>query len=363
MIIPLLLAQFLLISAYGSEGGLSCGKNSQTLGVGCALDISEKECLSTFYAAEERESDQDCLPAFAKADSGKLMNELFENRELDAALRDPGKSLEMSQLNNPFVKNNASVDCRYQGYQGFIGKDGCLKNAPFSANSCLQILAKKNLFVTTRFLLKADSGVSEGFSIRCHSRRVLEIFDQQLKLPQKKELKELAADLKLENTDLKAFLRHTMALHDIGKPLSVIAGNKISLEEYFSVPLVGLYMEKLGYNKRAQRLAQALVDAHQILGGVLRGFLAPSQAGKVIHAILHRGNDSFSIASFMPLLEKLYLADSCSYPYVCGTLFPSQKQGDLSCLNNSLLDIDKLKDGKYPKIREDILESARKEEI
>jgi hypothetical protein len=329
----------------------------QTLPV--AIDAVAKNCLNLFYAQTEKQAGFECLPGSPDTPSTKLLHEIISSRELNDSFQEKNWPVEMSLVNTERVKNNRKPGCAPLSINEFVNNDGCLNGEPLSKNACIKILTERNLLLTTDFLLKADAGVSEGYSIGCHSNRVVEIFDQQAKMVPAGAMKKLGQDLKLGDTNVQDLMRHVMALHDIGKSLSVIAGDKESFEEHFSTPMIGVLLAKLGYSQRAQRLGQALVDGHQILGAVLRNRISPAAAGAKIKEIIVRASDSFDAKAYLALQEKLYIADSTSYPLVCRTLFPIQaKKGSKMCLDNEKLSIDEWKNGAYQKIREEILKAA-----
>ena len=145
--------------------------------------------------------------------------------------------------------------------------------------------------------LDADAGVSQGYSIREHTIMVLSQFEKYY------GNKELPAGVS------KKLLSFVLAVHDLGKPRAIAAGNKDAQHEH-TVGLVEPLMQRMGYSQDEVNIALALIDGDP-LGNYLRDIQSsPDTAQKIFKMAQKAG---MKPEDFYQLLVVYYQCDAASY--------------------------------------------------
>jgi hypothetical protein len=160
-------------------------------------------------------------------------------------------------------------------------------------------------------LIKTDSGVPQRYTIEEHNQRVYNLFEDQLRHFGLDKLKTA------ENIDLANLIKFTIAVHDIGKPLAVKAGDR-ALQHVFTVPLIDEVMPKLGFSKAETHLAKLIVD-NDVLGELDQGLLTPEQAFQHLNDLA--AQTSMSPRDFFTLQTFFYTIDAGSYPDLLWRVF------------------------------------------
>lgn len=160
-------------------------------------------------------------------------------------------------------------------------------------------------------LFSQGAGVWEGYTIEQHTKMVYDIFEEQLpyfpigKIPTP------------TNIDIPNLMKFTVALHDIGKPLAIKAGNK-ALQHIYTLPIMVDMMEKVGFSKAEIDIAKSIVN-NDVLGDLMKGVTSPADAHKkVVELASHtslRPKDYFKLQSFF------YTIDAASYPSLRQRIF------------------------------------------
>lgn len=152
-------------------------------------------------------------------------------------------------------------------------------------------------------LFNSDAGVNGELTIREHSLRVLKIFDTNL------ERGELKATRVSDGVRVASVMRAALALHDIGKPLAILAGDK-ALQHQFTIPILQREMRRVGFNQKEIALAKALVEG-EVIGQLLQKMISIEQAEFVLKQYAARVE--MSPDDFFSLKAAFYIADAGSY--------------------------------------------------
>jgi hypothetical protein len=161
-------------------------------------------------------------------------------------------------------------------------------------------------------LFKASAGVWEGYSVEEHTLMVFAVFVQQFPLYQARYQFQVLPDVRLLAT-----LKLTLALHDIGKPYAIAAGDKERQHE-FTIPLLEKVFLQLGFSVNEVKLAKALVD-NDVIGEWIQGRISLEQAKEELEKIAQTAG--MSLINYIPLQLLFYTADAGSYPNLYRRVF------------------------------------------
>jgi hypothetical protein len=142
-----------------------------------------------------------------------------------------------------------------------------------------------------------DSGVWEGYTLGEHTRLVLTQFETYF------------APRSLPQGVTPRFFRVFLALHDIGKPISLILGDK-KKQHAVSLKIIPLVLEALGFSEPDKKLALGLVDGDHI-GAVLRHRLTPAEGARILRE--NAKSAQRDVQEFFEILSTYYLCDAGSY--------------------------------------------------
>lgn len=258
----------------------------------------------------------------------KLMRETFGKEEADAMIRtwdaradmwsrETGRNLDDFFKDTVLERGTASQsgaegDTLFQG-DGLFGRmetpaELAAKAPPETfqgkAMGSVQRLLKDPEF---RARWEADAGVSEGYTIGQHTEHVLARFG-----------KIIDSDPDLANTIRDPdSLMEAIALHDIGKPDAIRAGDK-SRQHEFTVPLLRKQMEESGHSKQSIDMAEALIG-HDVFGDLLQGRITVDKAAEQVQELARKAG--MRVPEFSRLAKAFYKADASSYPYLESLLF------------------------------------------
>ena len=164
-------------------------------------------------------------------------------------------------------------------------------------------------------LFAGDAGVTEGYSVGEHTRRALDTFSEQEKFYR---LEKTA--VKGGRHDTKTFMRHALALHDIGKSLAVRAGNK-KWQHEFTSPILKTSLQALKFSTGEIKLAAALIE-HDIIGEMLKGEISTLQA--VDKMRIQAKTAELPLPEFLNLQTLYFVSDAGAYPYLREKVFVSE---------------------------------------
>jgi hypothetical protein len=176
----------------------------------------------------------------------------------------------------------------------------------------LDVLSKDTFI---KDLMAEDAGVSEGYTIKEHNLRVLARLetDYSCYFPAPIE----ARFSKLLGTPVKNFMRATMALHDIGKPLAVKAGDKHRQHE-FTRPIAEMKMTEYGFKPQAVKVASSLID-NDLIGDYLQGRI--SLHVTLVELVKLATFTNLGLDEYFHLQMAFYTADAGAYPYLAEKVF------------------------------------------
>jgi hypothetical protein len=161
-------------------------------------------------------------------------------------------------------------------------------------------------------LFAASAGVWEGYSIKQHTLMVFEVFAEQFSAYQQFYQFKTNQDVRLSQT-----LKFAIALHDIGKPYAIQAGNKNRQHE-FTVPILEKALSHFGFSENETRLAKALVG-NDIMGDLVKGIINAKQAKSRLAAVADEAG--MPLGEFVPLQFLFYTIDAASYPTLRQRIF------------------------------------------
>lgn len=167
---------------------------------------------------------------------------------------------------------------------------------------------------------RAPAGVWEGYTVREHTQMVFGVFDEQFPIYASQDSFRMIPDLRL-----LPVLRFAIALHDIGKPCAILAGNK-NLQHEFTVPILERAFDHFGFSKSETKLAKALVG-NDVLGDWTRGIIdAPTARSKLGSLADEAG---LPVIHFAALQFLFYTVDAASYPSLRQRIFTTLPSGML----------------------------------
>ncbi len=150
-------------------------------------------------------------------------------------------------------------------------------------------------------LYAADAGVSEGYSVEQHTEMVLTQFERYFSHRMEKEN--------------RAFMRVVLALHDIGKPVSLRETGGVKKQHAYTLPVLSRVLAQMSYPPEAISFAQAVVNQDYI-GELLKGNLLLSDPDfkKTRAEIQARAREnSITPEEYLKFIRIFYLADASSY--------------------------------------------------
>jgi hypothetical protein len=141
-------------------------------------------------------------------------------------------------------------------------------------------------------------GVFEGYTLEQHTRMVMKQFD-----------KYFATDPNIQYFVSIVSFRKFLALHDIGKPAAVNAGEKSRQHEY-TIPILKDILPKIGVTTREAKIFIALIHSDEV-----GAYLQSKMSLKQLITLLRDDADSIGMAplSFTTLELTLYMVDAGSY--------------------------------------------------
>lgn len=167
-------------------------------------------------------------------------------------------------------------------------------------------------------LFKASAGVWEGYSIKQHTLMVFDVFAEQFTHYQTHYKFRVPSDVRLFQT-----LKFAIALHDIGKPYSIEAGNKNRQHE-FTVPIVEKALAHFGFSVNEAKLAKALIG-NDIMSDLVKGEIdAPTAKLKLATVAETVG---IPLVDYVPLQFLFYTIDAASYPTLRQRIFMTTEEG------------------------------------
>jgi hypothetical protein len=167
-------------------------------------------------------------------------------------------------------------------------------------------------------LFAADAGVWEGFSIREHTAMVLKIFNEQFSRYESFYRFQVSPEIRLLET-----LKFAIALHDIGKPYAIGAGDK-SRQHEFTIPILESKMQEFGFSPAEIHFAKALVG-HDILGDYIKGKIDASMAKVKLSKVADELG--MPLVNFAPLQFLFYTIDASAYPSLRQRIFKVSPEG------------------------------------
>lgn len=157
-------------------------------------------------------------------------------------------------------------------------------------------------------LLYSDAGVWEGYTIKEHTLRVIELLNQQYACQVTPEFeKKMSQKLRVP---FKNFMQLTMSLHDIGKPLAVEAGDK-SRQHEFTRPVMERGLKKMNIPEAAASVALELTD-NDAIGDYLKGSINLEEAVTELEKQVKK--TGLTNEEYFRLQQLFYTADAGSYP-------------------------------------------------
>jgi len=149
---------------------------------------------------------------------------------------------------------------------------------------------------------EADAGVNEGYTIEQHTAMVLSQFDHYF------------GDRSLPAGMTRDLMRVALALHDIGKPDAIRAGDKDRQHE-FTEPIIRRTMRQLGYPERERELVIAMISGDPV-GECMKAGRVKEEAVEEIKQKAQQVN--VSVEQFLELLTIFYKSDAGSYSIDAG---------------------------------------------
>lgn len=169
-------------------------------------------------------------------------------------------------------------------------------------------------------LFDSSSGVWEGYSVRTHTLMVFKVFSEQFELYQSKFKFKFPPDVRLRPT-----FKMALAVHDIGKPQAIAAGDKKRQHE-FTIPILEKAFSQFGFSQNEIKLAKALVG-NDVLGDFVRGIIDSDIAYSQLDSIALISG--LPLVDFLPLQFLFYTSDAASYPTLREGVFTPLSNGAL----------------------------------
>ena len=118
-------------------------------------------------------------------------------------------------------------------------------------------------------------------------------------------------------------MKFVIALHDIGKPLAVRAGDKRRQHE-FTLPILKKALADYGFSEAESKLAHALVD-HDVVGNFVKRRIDAIAARAALNEIANGAG--LALADFIPIQLLFYTVDASSYPSLRQAIFTMTEDG------------------------------------
>ncbi len=207
-----------------------------------------------------------------------------------------------------------------------------------NGKSVVAELSKWNPDLNSMYLL--DSLVAEGYTVGQHTERVVDtLLSQEKHYP-------LAEISKRSRMRILPLMRAVMALHDIGKGLSVLAGRK-DIQHQYILPHLVRSLEGLGFSPEEVKLGKMLMN-HDILGDYL---VKGTSATSTRLQLESRANEAgLSLQDFFQLQTLYFVSDAGSYPSL-DYVFKMNK-GKRLPKSEAFTVLDDLVSGRQPKLKE-----------
>lgn len=162
-------------------------------------------------------------------------------------------------------------------------------------------------------LFASSAGVMERYSVKQHTLRVFDVFVDQYSAYQRVYgSPKVTSDIRLFAT-----LKFAIALHDIGKPLAILASRN-SFQHEYTIPILEKALIRYGFSERESRLAKALVG-NDILGHFVKGEIDAAEARAQLVAVAEQSG--LSVKEYVPLQFLFYVSDAASYPFLYYRVF------------------------------------------
>ncbi|MGE4130004.1 MAG: hypothetical protein AB7F86_00110 [Bdellovibrionales bacterium] len=161
-------------------------------------------------------------------------------------------------------------------------------------------------------LYAADAGVWEKYSIEQHTLMVFDTFAEQFGAYRDFYKFDLGSDIRLLQT-----LKFVIALHDIGKPHAIKAGDKNRQHE-FTVPILKEAMKRYGFSREERKLGEALVG-NDVLGDLVKGNISAGAAKERLVKSAERAG--LEVKVYVPVQLMFYTIDAASYPTLRQRIF------------------------------------------
>ncbi|MBK7962269.1 MAG: hypothetical protein IPK04_14460 [Bdellovibrionales bacterium] len=219
---------------------------------------------------------------------------------------------------NYAIKNDPHLTRIFSDRRELLQNEESLKNS-FRKDGDYQRIFDQ-LSVDT--LYKADSGVTEGYSVGFHTTMALLIYETQ---KTHFRLSEIQVGKIVMNLD--RFMKYLVAFHDIGKGFSAAIYPSVRRnrdEIIFSYPIAWRMMLNCCFSEGEAKLAILLIHVHKIIGDNLLGKISTEIAAKEFASnatIAGVGGDVF-----FRLAEILFVADAGSYPALRPRIFLTHEQ-------------------------------------
>ncbi len=166
------------------------------------------------------------------------------------------------------------------------------------------------------------AGVSEGYTVRQHTERVLAVYLEQRKrygYPQSDKRYPLMMPI-------------VVALHDIGKPVAARTSGT-QAQHVHNKAIVGAMLRHLGFTAEEVQVGTTIVSG-DLLGWVVKGNVDTQSAINSLADFAEQAG--VSKKEYFAVLRTEYLADAASYPSVRQSAFYPDQTGKLVSRNGSL---------------------------
>jgi hypothetical protein len=167
-------------------------------------------------------------------------------------------------------------------------------------------------------LFEASAGVWEEYSIREHTLMVFSVFAEQFSVYQAYFRFRVSPDVRLFQT-----LKFSIALHDIGKPYAIRAGNKNRQHE-FTIQILEKALSRFGFSTNEMKMVKALVG-NDIIGDLVKGVIDPRTAKLKLEKVTEV--TGIPLADYIPLQFLFYTIDAASYPTLRQRIFITTEDG------------------------------------
>lgn len=166
-------------------------------------------------------------------------------------------------------------------------------------------------------LLDGDALVYEGYTVREHTERVYDMFNDQAQYFN-------LENIKVDNINMHRLLEFVVAMHDIGKSKTTYEDKHRQHE--FTVPIVMNHMHRLGFSEKEVEIATALLK-QDALGDLVRNKTDLKSAYTTLTSLANKVG--MSPADFFQLQSALYTVDAASYDYVRSVAFVELQNGQI----------------------------------